>query len=88
MKRKYILAVLFIGLLICGCDKTIEFNGKITSPMLVVSCFVTPDSVIKAELTKSRFFLDEGYVFDRVIELHDCKVRKFLVRFFPKLSQI
>ena len=66
MKRKYILAVLIIGLLTCGCDKTIEFNGKITSPMLVVSSFVTPDSVIKAEVTKSRFFLDEGYVFDRV----------------------
>ena len=61
MKTKYILAVLIIGLLTCGCDKTIEFNGEITNPMLVVSSFITPDSAIKAELTKSRFFLEEDF---------------------------
>lgn len=61
MKTKYILAVLIIGLLTCGCDKTIEFNGEITNPMLVVSSFITPDSAIKAEVTKSRFFLEEDF---------------------------
>jgi len=66
MKTKYILPILMICFLTLACDKTIEFNGEITSPMLVVSSFVTPDSVIKAEVTKSRFFLDEGYEFDRV----------------------
>lgn len=66
MKTKYILPILIISFLTLACDKTIEFNGEITSPMLVVSSFVTPDSVIKAEVTKSRFFLDEGYEFDRV----------------------
>lgn len=72
MKTKYILPFLIVGFLAAGCDKTIEFNGEITNPMLVVSSFITPDSAIKAELTQSRFFLDEdfgefgGYQFDKV----------------------
>lgn len=66
MKRTYILLLLIVGLVNVGCDKTIRFNGEITRPMLVVSSFITPDSVVKAELSKSRFFLDEGYVFEKV----------------------
>lgn len=61
MKTKDILYILLIGILVTSCEKTIDFKGGITEPMLVVSSFITPDSVVKATLSKSDFFLDKGY---------------------------
>ena len=61
MKIRHIYMVfLMVAILTAGCEKTIKFRGEIMNPMLVVSSFVTPDSAIKAVLTESRFFLDEG----------------------------
>lgn len=47
-----------IALLAVGCEKTIEFKGEITAPMLVVNSIIAPDSTIEVEVTASRFFLD------------------------------
>ncbi len=73
MKIKYLCIVcLTATLFISGCEKTIRFKGEIIHPKLVVNSFITPDSVLKAEVTASRFFLDEGsqgyggYEYDKV----------------------
>ena len=53
-----------LGLLVfVSCEKEIEFNGEISSPMIVVNSYVSPDSAIYAHLTKSKFFLSskEGF---------------------------
>jgi len=49
-----------------SCENVIEFNGEITSPLLVVNSFCTPDSVIKVNVSKSKFFLEEEYNFDMI----------------------
>lgn len=57
---KKIIYILIIALITAGCEKTIDFNGKLTTPMLVVNSIIAPDSTIVAEVSSSRFFLDEN----------------------------
>jgi hypothetical protein len=63
-KFQYILPLLM--LIFSSCQKVIEFNGKITEPLLVINSLVTPDSVVKAQLTESRFFLSNQTTFNTV----------------------
>lgn len=63
-KLQYILPVLM--LMVGSCQKVIEFNGKITEPLFVINSFITPDSVVKAQLTESRFFLSNQTTFNTV----------------------
>lgn len=60
---KIYLSVLFAVFLFASCEKEIEFKGKITEPQVVVNSFITPDSVIKAHVSESKFFLSSGYLF-------------------------
>ena len=67
MKTKY-LNIIFLGILTAcfsGCINELEFNGEVTKPYLVMNGYVTPDSVVKVHLTKSKFFLqsDETFTF-------------------------
>lgn len=57
---KKILYILIIAFLTIGCEKTIDFNGEITAPMLVVNSIISPDSTIVAEVSSSRFFLEKN----------------------------
>ena len=57
-----LLSVIFFT----SCEKVIEFNGSVTEPMVVVNSFVTPDSVISAQVSLSRFFLSNEVTFDMV----------------------
>jgi len=52
--------------MVSSCEKEIEFKGEVTDPLVVVNSFLMPDSVIKVELSKSRFFLDQKTDFDRI----------------------
>ena len=60
-----LLAVLSI-LVFNSCEKVIEFNGEQTDPMIVVNSFVTPDSLIYAQISKSNFFLSNKTGFDYI----------------------
>jgi hypothetical protein len=44
-------------LLLPSCINEIEFDETLSSPILTVNCMATPDTIIKVNLTKSRFFL-------------------------------
>ena len=51
----------FIALLFfTGCVKDIDFKGEIIQPLLVMNSFITPDSVLKAHISKSKFFLSSN----------------------------
>ena len=50
-------------LLFAACEKEIDFTGKVTDSEIVISSFITPDSVIKAQVSESRFFLNDDYLF-------------------------
>ena len=67
MKFKiFIYTSLLIFSLLCSCEKTIDFSGKIPNPQLVLNCAVTPDSTIVVNLTKSKFFLSNNQGFTTV----------------------
>lgn len=51
---------------LASCEKEIEFKGEISDPLVVVNGYLAPDSTIKIELSKSRFFLDSREDFDRI----------------------
>lgn len=66
---KKILSIIFLALgliLFVSCEKEIEFNGEISEPMVVLNSFISPDSIICANLTKSRFFLSNKSGFDYI----------------------
>ena len=62
---KYIILLSAFGFLI-SCEKEIEFNGDIVKPLVVVNSFLTTDSVVKAHLSKSKFFLSNKSFFDSI----------------------
>jgi hypothetical protein len=62
---QYIILFLTFGTLI-SCEKEIEFNGEIVEPLVVVNSFLSTDSVVKAHLSKSKFFLSNKSFFDSI----------------------
>lgn len=61
----FLIAVLST-LIFYSCEKVIEFKGEQTEPMIVVNSFVTPDSLIYAQISKSKFFLSNKTGFDYI----------------------
>lgn len=49
-----------------SCETEIPFDGTVTDPVLVVNCLACTDSVIRADVTVSRFFLDDDGEFPSV----------------------
>jgi len=68
MKTKHISYILALGisLLIYSCENVIEFSGKTTKPLLVVNGFISPDSLIKVHVSKSKFFLQDNSSYESV----------------------
>ena len=60
MKPINILTGLLVVVFFASCEKNIEFSGETVEPKLVINSFVTPDSVLTANITESRFFLDDN----------------------------
>lgn len=56
----FILPVFILAGYFTSCEKDIEFKGKISDPMLVLNSMLTPDSVVSARLSQSRFVLGES----------------------------
>lgn len=59
--KVFLFAIIFIS-----CQKVIEFNGSITNPLVVVNSLLTPDSVVKAQLSETRFFLSNDSSFKMI----------------------
>ena len=67
MKSIKIYCSIFLSILIfISCQKDIEFNGKITDPLVVVNSYITPDSVVSAHVSESRFFLKDSITYRNI----------------------
>jgi hypothetical protein len=66
MKYKYFLYILPLITLLFSCEKVIEFNGDEVKTKLVLNSILTPDSIVKIQLTESRFFLDSNPTFNPI----------------------
>ena len=67
MKSIILYIALFLSVFIFNsCEKEIEFNGEITAPLLVVNSYITPDSVVSAHVSESRFFLKDSITYRNV----------------------
>ena len=61
MKSTILYIALFLSVFIfSSCKKDIEFNGAISAPLLIVNSYITPDSVVSAHVSESRFFLKDS----------------------------
>ena len=82
MKTKYFNLILLSILLAfnTGCINELEFNGEITNPYMVMNGYVTPDSVVKVHLTKSKFFLKSddnfNYISNATVKLYINNIEK------------
>jgi len=61
-----ILSIILFVFFFTSCEKVIEFNGTVTNPMVVVNSIISPDSVVKAQVSLSRFFLSSQDTFTMV----------------------
>lgn len=56
--NKLAIAILLGAAFLTSCEKEIEFNGKETDPRLVINSLVSAGEPVKANISKSYFFLD------------------------------
>jgi len=67
MKSIKIFATIILCLFcLVSCQKDIVFNGDTTEPLVVVNSYITPDSVISAHISESRFFLNDTTTFKEI----------------------
>jgi hypothetical protein len=66
LSYKYIILPLLSVLFLNSCEKVIEFNGIVTDPLVVVNSIVTPDLVVSAQVSMSRFFLSDSTTYNFV----------------------
>jgi len=66
MKIQKIIYLSLIVISFWSCEKTIDFTGNMPEPMLVMNCELMPDSVIKVQLTKTKFFLSSQQEFTTI----------------------
>ena len=57
------ISILLSIFLFVSCEKEIDFKGEITDPMVVVNSYITPDSILSAHVSESRFFLNDTATF-------------------------
>lgn len=63
---KIVLSIFAILFIFVSCEKNIEFKGEITDPQVVVNSYITPDSVVSAHISESRFFLNDSTTFRNI----------------------
>lgn len=67
MKTTIIYITLLLSIFVFNaCEKEIEFKGEISAPLLVVNSYITPDSVVTAHISESRFFLKDSITYREV----------------------
>ena len=57
---KSTIALIVSAIALSSCEKEIEFKGEQTDPKLVVNSLVEPGKPVKANISKSYFFLDNN----------------------------
>jgi hypothetical protein len=68
MKINSILLIFaFLSVVLISCQTDIDFSGTETSTLLVVNSIITPDSIIKVQVSESKFFLDNDSKFNDVL---------------------
>jgi len=62
----------FVVVVLTGCINEIEFDESKQTPELVLNCLISPDSLVKAAFTYSRFFLlpDSDFVVARNLQVN------------------
>lgn len=68
MKKLNLITILLLTALLSSCEKEIEFTGKETTPLIVVNSIICSDSIIKAQISKSKFFLANDDAFDNITD--------------------
>ena len=58
--------LIVVILILSACTKSIDFEGEITAPKVVVHSFINPDSVVSAYVSLSAFFLSDTLQFKQV----------------------
>lgn len=66
MKYKHFLYIAPLIAFLFSCEKEIEFKGDEVKTKLVLNGILMPDSVVKIQLTESRFFLDNSRSFNKI----------------------
>jgi hypothetical protein len=66
MRKFHILFILSAVFAFFSCTNEIEFTGEQQQAMLVLNSFLTPDSVVKVQLTRSKFFLEDDTKFEAI----------------------
>ncbi len=102
MKQFHLLFIISVSFFFYSCINNIEFNGEQQQAMVVLNSFVTPDSVVKVQLTRSKFFLEDDTKFDTITNaevklfVNDVFVEKlnpttkgyYIGTYFPKENDI
>ena len=63
---KTYIAILLTAVVFTSCQKVIEFNGEITEPIVTVNSLLSPDSIVSAQISLSRFFLSNDTVYSMI----------------------
>ena len=67
MKFKYFLYIApVVSAFFFACEKEIKFSGDEVKTLLVLNGILVPDSMVKINLTESRFFLEDGGFFKNI----------------------
>jgi len=69
--RNPVIHILFFLLLMfafSSCINEIEFDESQSAPMLTLNCLTTPDTILKVNLYKSRFFLSTSSTFETITD--------------------
>ncbi len=104
MKTNYISFIILLAstIVLHSCENEINFSGEVTKPLLVINSFITPDSVIKVHVSKSKFFLEDNTTFETLdnanvnVWVNGTKVEKltstgngyYIASFKPKIGDI
>ena len=61
-----ILAISILTPAFWSCENTIEFDGQQMSSMIVMNALISPDSLLKVQLSVSKFFLKDDSSFETI----------------------
>lgn len=75
MYQKIILITSLTLLLFTSCSKEIEYKGNIKPPILVLNGYLTPDSTVKVNVSKTRFLFTT--TFDKELNIETASVKLY-----------
>lgn len=77
MKRNILsLTLFFLLFLFFGCEKEIQFKGKMEKPLLVMTGYFTPDSLVKVNVSRTEFVL--GEVANEKLHINNADVKLYV----------